>query len=126
MIPQCNPKAGYLAHKAEIDAAIGRVLNSGWYILGQEVGAFEQEFSDWIGLKNTVSVANGTDAIELALRALGVGCWRSSSNSITYGRGHSCGNRPYWLPSLGLSILNLTTLRCAQIHWLMFWRTAPE
>ena len=73
MIPQCNPKAGYLAHKAEIDAAIGRVLDSGWYILGQEVGAFEQEFSDWLGLKNTVGVANGTDAIELALRSLGVG-----------------------------------------------------
>ena len=73
MIPQCNPKAGYLAHKTEIDAAIARVLNSGWYILGEEVEAFEQEFAAWLGIAHAVGVANGTDAIELALRAAGIG-----------------------------------------------------
>lgn len=72
MIPQCNPKAGYLARKPEIDAAIARVLNSGWYILGEEVEAFEQEFSAWLGIAHAVGVANGTDAIELALRAAGI------------------------------------------------------
>lgn len=73
MIPQCDPLPGYLAHKSEIEHAITRVLNSGWYILGQEVEAFEQEFATWLGVSHVVGVANGTDAIELALRAAGVG-----------------------------------------------------
>lgn len=72
MIPQSNPKAGYLAHREDIDAAIQRVLESGWYILGQEVAAFEREFAAALGRDWSVGVANGTDAIELALRALGV------------------------------------------------------
>jgi len=73
MIPQCNPYAGYLAHKQEIDAAVARVLGSGWYILGKEVEAFECEFASWVGVNYAVGVANGTDAIELALRAAGIG-----------------------------------------------------
>lgn len=72
MIPQSNPKAGYLAHRDMIDTAIHRVLESGWYILGQEVAAFEAEFAAAMGGVWSVGVANGTDAIELALRALGV------------------------------------------------------
>jgi len=72
VIPQCNPKAGYLAHKTEIDAAIDRVLESGWYILGEEVETFEREFAAWLGAAHAVGVANGTDAIELALRAAGI------------------------------------------------------
>jgi len=72
VIPQCNPKAGYQAHQAEIDAAIARVLNSGRYILGEEVEAFEREFAAWLGVAHAVGVANGTDAIELALRAAGI------------------------------------------------------
>lgn len=72
MIPQCNPHAGYLANKQEVDAAISRVLNSGWYILGKEVETFEHEFAAWLGVNHAVGVANGTDAIELALRAAGI------------------------------------------------------
>lgn len=72
MIPQCNPKASYLAHRLEIDAAIARVLESGWYILGKEVACFEEEFADYIGVSHAVGVANGTDGIELALRVCGV------------------------------------------------------
>jgi len=72
MIPQSNPLAGYLAHKNDIDAAIARVLHSGWYILGKEVKTFEQEFAAWLGVCHAVAVANGTDAIELALKAAGV------------------------------------------------------
>ncbi len=67
-----DPKASYLAAKAEIDAAIARVLSSGHYILGPEVEAFEKEFSAWLGVAGTVGVANGTDAIELALQAAGI------------------------------------------------------
>jgi dTDP-3-amino-3,4,6-trideoxy-alpha-D-glucose transaminase len=57
----------------DIDAAVRRVLDSGWYILGGEVEAFEAEFAAYHGVRHAVGVANGTDAIELALRAAGVG-----------------------------------------------------
>jgi len=72
-IPQTDPKAGYLAQKADIDAAVARVLESGWYILGQEVRLFESEFSEYIGTKYAAGVASGTDAIEIALRACDIG-----------------------------------------------------
>jgi len=72
MILQYDPLPGYLKNKSEIENAITRVLNSGWYILGKEVEAFEQEFSTWLGISHTVGVANGTDAIELALRTAGI------------------------------------------------------
>jgi dTDP-4-amino-4,6-dideoxygalactose transaminase len=67
------PKAGYLANSREIDAAIQRVLLSGSYILGTECEAIEREFSSYLGAVGAVGVANGTDALELALRALGIG-----------------------------------------------------
>lgn len=73
MIPQTDPKAGYLAQAAEIDAAIRRVLESGWYILGKEVAAFEAEFAAFVGAGHGIGVANGTDALIVGLRALGVG-----------------------------------------------------
>jgi dTDP-4-amino-4,6-dideoxygalactose transaminase len=72
-IPQANPGAGYRAHREEIDAAVARALASGWYVLGQEGRAFEQEFAAWLGAAHAVGVGNGTDALALALRALGVG-----------------------------------------------------
>lgn len=72
-LPPADPKANYLAHKEEIDQAIRRVLDSGWYILGQEGTAFEQEFADYLGVSHGVGVGNGTDALEVALRACGVG-----------------------------------------------------
>lgn len=72
-IPQTDPKAGYLAHKAEIDAAVLSVLESGWYILGKEVKAFEQSFAAYVGMRHAIGVGSGTDALELALRACGVG-----------------------------------------------------
>lgn len=68
-IPQTDPKAAYLTNKAELDRAMQRVLNSGRYILGGEVEALEHEFAEYIGVKHGVGVANGTDALELALRA---------------------------------------------------------
>ncbi len=72
MILQCNPKAGYLAHKKEIDEACLRVLDSGWYILGGECLAFENEYSKFNQTEFALGVANGTDALELALRAIGI------------------------------------------------------
>ncbi len=73
MIPQANPGAGYRAHQAEIDAAVARALASGWYILGAEGRAFEAEFAAWLGAERAVGCANGTDALALALRGLGIG-----------------------------------------------------
>lgn len=51
---------------------VTRVIESHWYVLGKEVSAFEQEFACYVGARHCVSVANGTDALELALRAVGV------------------------------------------------------
>ncbi|MBV9811914.1 MAG: DegT/DnrJ/EryC1/StrS family aminotransferase, partial [Acetobacteraceae bacterium] len=73
VIPQANPGASYRAQADAIDAAVARVLASGWYILGAEVRAFEAEFAAWLGTRHAVGCANGTDALALALRALGVG-----------------------------------------------------
>jgi dTDP-4-amino-4,6-dideoxygalactose transaminase len=67
-----DPHAGYVAHAAEIRAAIDRVLAGGRYILGPEVEAFEREFADYHGGGHCLGVANGTEALELALRAAGV------------------------------------------------------
>jgi dTDP-4-amino-4,6-dideoxygalactose transaminase len=72
-IPQASPGSDYREHRLEIDAAIDRVLDSGWYILGREVDAFEEEFAAYIGVTHAIGVASGTDALELALRASGVG-----------------------------------------------------
>ncbi|MBW8268049.1 DegT/DnrJ/EryC1/StrS family aminotransferase [Caldovatus aquaticus] len=72
-IPQADPGAGYRAEKAEIDAAVARALASGWYILGQEVAAFEREFASWLGQGRAVACASGTDALALILRGLGIG-----------------------------------------------------
>jgi dTDP-4-amino-4,6-dideoxygalactose transaminase len=68
-----SPGASYAAHKTAIDEALARVLASGQYILGAEVARFEEQFAGFAGAAKCVAVANGTDAIELALRACGVG-----------------------------------------------------
>lgn len=67
-----NPRANYLAHKDEIDVAIARVLDSGCYILGKEVAAFEEEFASYIDVRFGIGVGSGTDALHLALRACGI------------------------------------------------------
>ena len=61
------------ACRDEVSAAIARVVESGWFILGPELEAFEREFADYCGVGHAVGVANGTEAIELALRAFDVG-----------------------------------------------------
>lgn len=73
MIPFLDLKAPYIELRQEIDEAIQRVLNSGWYILGPEVEAFESEYASYCESEHAVGVANGLDALHLALLALGVG-----------------------------------------------------
>ena len=73
MILCANPSAQFQAHQEEIEAAVLRVMRGERYILGTEVAALEKEFAEYIGTTHAIGVANGTDAIELALRALGIG-----------------------------------------------------
>jgi len=72
-IVMCDLKAAYATQKDAIDQAVARVLESGWFILGQECSAFEQEFGQFCGGQKAVGVANGTDALILAIKALGIG-----------------------------------------------------
>jgi len=65
--------ATYRELRAEIDAAVARVLASGWYLIGAELDAFEREYAAYVGATHCIGVANGLDALELSLRALGVG-----------------------------------------------------
>jgi dTDP-4-amino-4,6-dideoxygalactose transaminase len=76
-ILQCNPSALVAGLRPELDEAISRVLESGPYILGPEVEAFENEWAEWCGVEHAVGCANGTDSLELILRSLDlpVGSW---------------------------------------------------
>lgn len=59
-------------YRLAIEKAISRVLDRGWFVLGPEVNKFEEDFAKYVGVERSVSLANGTDAIELSLRAVGV------------------------------------------------------
>lgn len=72
-IPLLNLQRQYRRYQEEIDAAVGRVLASGRYILGTEVELFEREFAAYCGGQYCVGVASGTDALFLSLLALGIG-----------------------------------------------------
>ena len=72
-IAMVDLRGGYLAQQAGIDAGVKRVLESGWYILGKECETFEYDFARWCGVNHAVGVGNGTDAIIVALKALGLG-----------------------------------------------------
>lgn len=72
-IPFLDLGAAYRELQTEIDAAVHRVLESGWYILGPEVDAFEAEWAAYCEADHAVGLANGLDALILALRALDIG-----------------------------------------------------
>lgn len=72
-IPFLDLKQPYLELKEELDCAYQRVMDSGWYILGQEVEAFEAEFAEYCGVKHCIGVGNGLDALHLILRAMDIG-----------------------------------------------------
>lgn len=73
MIPFLDLKSINLESAVALSDAFQRVLNSGWYVLGEEVTRFEQEYAAWCGAGHAVGVANGLDALSLALRAMDVG-----------------------------------------------------
>lgn len=72
-IPFFDLTKQYESIQSEIDAATARVLKSGWYILGPKVKAFEKEFAEYIGVQHAIGVGSGTEAIHIALLALGIG-----------------------------------------------------
>lgn len=72
-VPFADLGRGLRAQRDALIAAAARVMDSGRLILGAEVEAFEDEFASWLGAGSAVGVATGTDAIELGLRALGIG-----------------------------------------------------
>ncbi|MBN2186939.1 MAG: DegT/DnrJ/EryC1/StrS family aminotransferase [Dehalococcoidia bacterium] len=72
-IPLVDLKAQYSSVKGEVDSAIHRVIERGEFILGPEVNAFESEMAAYLGVKHAVGVASGTEALQLALLACGIG-----------------------------------------------------
>jgi len=72
-VPFLDLKAGYLELKGDMDEAIARVLDSGWFLLGKELEAFEAEFATYTQTRHCVGVANGLEGLVLALKALEVG-----------------------------------------------------
>src|SRR5476651_308707 len=73
VIPFLDMKSVYAELKPELDAAYARVMESGWYVLGKEVAAFEAEYAAFCGTAHCVGLANGLEALELALRAWDLG-----------------------------------------------------
>jgi dTDP-4-amino-4,6-dideoxygalactose transaminase len=72
MIPFVNLSQQYLTIKKEIDQAISRVLNRGWFILGEELASFEKAFARYCRVNHAVGVGSGTEALHLSLLACGV------------------------------------------------------
>ena len=72
-VPFLDLGADNAPYREEFDSAYRRVMDSGWYILGQELEAFEKEFADYCGVKYCIGVGSGLDALHLTLRGLGVG-----------------------------------------------------
>jgi dTDP-4-amino-4,6-dideoxygalactose transaminase len=73
IIPFLDMKSPYLEIKSEIDIAYQHVMTSGWYILGEEVKAFESEFANYCGTRHCISVGNGLEALHLILRGYNIG-----------------------------------------------------
>lgn len=67
-VPFLSLKAVNARHADELKAAVARVIDSGWYVLGEEVAAFEAEFAAWCGVRHAIGVGNGLDALALLLR----------------------------------------------------------
>jgi dTDP-4-amino-4,6-dideoxygalactose transaminase len=72
-VPFLDLRAINAAQRGELLAAFERVLDSGWYVLGQEVQTFEAEWAQWCGAGHAVGVSNGLEALSLVLRAWGIG-----------------------------------------------------
>ena len=82
MIPLVDLKAQYSAIRADVDAAMQRVLDDANFIMGAQVRAFESHFADWCGAAECIGISSGTAALELALRACNVPAACSMASTI--------------------------------------------
>jgi dTDP-4-amino-4,6-dideoxygalactose transaminase len=73
MLPFFDLKTEYKDIEHELNQAVSKVMDSGWFILGNEMRAFEREFADYLGAKHAIAVNSGSDALLLAIKALGIG-----------------------------------------------------
>jgi dTDP-4-amino-4,6-dideoxygalactose transaminase len=73
MIPFLDMKSAYTELKAELDAAYARVMESGWFVLGKEVEAFEAEYAAYCGTRHCIGLGNGLEALEFCLRGWDIG-----------------------------------------------------
>lgn len=93
MIPFVDLKAQYKSIQTEIDTAINNVINENAFISGNYAAQFEKDFAHFLGVKNCISCANGTDSIEILLKAMGIGnndevlvpavSWISTSEAVS-------------------------------------------
>jgi dTDP-4-amino-4,6-dideoxygalactose transaminase len=81
-IPPVDLTRQYQLIKAEADSAVLKILNSGRYIGGEAIATFEQEFANYLGVRECVSCNSGTDALFLALRALNIGSTIGSTDEV--------------------------------------------
>jgi dTDP-4-amino-4,6-dideoxygalactose transaminase len=72
-VPILDLKPAYEELRTDLDAAYHRVMESGWVLLGKELEAFEAEYAKSVGVRHCIGVANGLEAMQLVLMALGVG-----------------------------------------------------
>ena len=118
-IPFLDLSAAYYELQHEIDESVARVLGSGWYILGPEVEAFEQAFSEFTGASHAIGVANGLDALHLSLKALDIGpgdevIVPSNTFIATWLAVSQCGATPIPVePSLGTSNIDVSQIEVA-------------
>ncbi len=73
IVPFLELKATYEELRSELDAAYQRVMDSGWFIIGKELEAFEKEYAGNVGVRHCIGVANGLEALQLSLQAAGIG-----------------------------------------------------
>jgi dTDP-4-amino-4,6-dideoxygalactose transaminase len=117
-VPFVDFRPQLAAVRGELDAALARVLDSGWFVLGPEGEAFERELAQAFGAGEAVGVANGTDALQLSLRALGIGpgdevITSSISAAFTALAIVQCGARPVFV-DVEEATLNLDPGRVAE------------
>ena len=120
MLPINDLQRHTAAIRELLQSAIGRVVARGWYILGPEVEAFESEFAQWCGAPHCVTVANGTDALELALKAVGIGAGHrvaTVANAGMYSTAAilACGAIPVWV-DVDAATMNMSADRLSGIQ----------
>ena len=117
MIPFLDLKAINQQHRQALIDAVTRVIDSGWYVLGQEVKTFEQEFASYCGTQHCVGMANGLDALVLTLRAWKeLGKLKEGDEVIVFGRQISLSEFAQKCETIPYEILTSISQRVKRIY----------